>query len=262
MSKNSKSSNKSVDTGSRKNNVNLSSGRLNYQSYTTAIRTPRSIEPNKKITRRKKPKILLFVFVLIILLAGAAYAEFKPSKPKTTADIVTEKTVKSSKGATNTTVPKPNPAPAATPAAVTPSVCANNALPQLAFVSISQRTMWACQGTSQVYSSPVVTGMENYPADLTPTGTYYISSKQSNLYLDGSDSTGSWHDYVYYWMPFLHNQYGTYGFHDATWRAANAFGNISPYSNQASHGCVEMPLAAAAWLYNWIQVGSTVIIQA
>ena len=139
--------------------------------------------------------------------------------------------------------------------------CASNQDAQNVIVSITARHLWACNGTTQAYDSAVVTGMENLPADLTPTGTYHIYSKQTDLYLDGSDSTGSWHDYVYYWMPFLSNQYGVYGFHDATWRQPNDFGNISPYSSNASHGCVELPLATAKWLYNWAAVGTTVTVQ-
>src|SRR5262249_11057641 len=136
-----------------------------------------------------------------------------------------------------------------------------NTASKLILVSISQRHMWACSGTSVAYNSAVVTGMEQLAADLTPTGTYHIYGKSTNLYLKGSDSTGSWNDYVNYWMPFLHNQYGSYGFHDATWRPDSAFGNIDPNSNQASHGCVETPLAAAKWLYNWAPVGTTVTIE-
>jgi lipoprotein-anchoring transpeptidase ErfK/SrfK len=79
--------------------------------------------------------------------------------------------------------------------------------------------------------------------------------------LTGCDTTGCWKDPVYYWMPFLDNQYGSYGFHDATWRADSAFGNINPDSADASHGCVETPLATAKWLYNWDQVGTTVTIE-
>jgi lipoprotein-anchoring transpeptidase ErfK/SrfK len=142
-----------------------------------------------------------------------------------------------------------------------PSICATNTLTQAVYVSISQRHMWACDSSAQSYDSAVVTGMENIAADLTPTGTYHVYGKQTALYLDGSDSTGSWHDFVNYWMPFLSNQYGVYGFHDATWRQPNDFGNISPYSSSASHGCVELPLATAKWLYNWASVGTTVIIQ-
>jgi lipoprotein-anchoring transpeptidase ErfK/SrfK len=140
--------------------------------------------------------------------------------------------------------------------------CSGNTAHKLIIVSISGRHLWACAGSSQQYDSPVVTGQQKLAADLTPTGTYQIYGKQTNLYLAGSDSTGSWNDYVYYWMPFLHNQYGTYGFHDATWRDNSAFGNIDPYSSQGSHGCVELPLATAKWLYSWAENGTTVNIVA
>lgn len=138
--------------------------------------------------------------------------------------------------------------------------CKSNKLSQLIVVSISKRHLWVCNKMTQIYGSPVVTGMENLPADLTPTGTYKIYAKETNLTLTGSDSTGSWNDPVNYWMPFFDNQYGTYGFHDATWRPDSAFGSISPYSNQASHGCVELPLSSAKWLYNWSNVGTTVTV--
>jgi lipoprotein-anchoring transpeptidase ErfK/SrfK len=112
-----------------------------------------------------------------------------------------------------------------------------------------------------MYSSPVVTGDMNLAADFTPTGPYHTYAKETNRYLDGSDSTGSWHDYVNYRMPFLDTQYGTYGLHDATWRAPSDFGTVSPYSSNASHGCVDLPLTAAQWLYNWAPVGMNVVVQ-
>lgn len=153
------------------------------------------------------------------------------------------------------------PPPKAPIAATTPTnYCAGNNLGELIKVSISLRQLWACQGTSLAYQSAVVTGDENYADTLTPLGTYHIYAKETDTTLTGSSSLGSWHDYVYYWMPFLYNQYGAYGFHDATWRPANAFGQISPYSSNASNGCVELPLATAKWLYSWDHVGTTVQI--
>ena len=97
-------------------------------------------------------------------------------------------------------------------------------------------------------------------ADLTPTGTFHIYSKITNTTLKGSDSTGSWDAPVSYWMPFLSNQYGQYGFHDATWRSPDEFGNVSPDSKNASHGCVELPLDAVAWVYNWAPIGTQINI--
>lgn len=142
-----------------------------------------------------------------------------------------------------------------------PRQCAGNSLGKLIVVSIGERHLWACQYHKVVHDAPVVTGMEKLAADLTPTGTYQIYAKQTDTTLTGSDSTGNWSDPVKYWMPFLDNQYGTYGFHDATWRPDSAFGNISPDSSNASHGCVELPLATSQWLYGWADVGTTVTVK-
>jgi lipoprotein-anchoring transpeptidase ErfK/SrfK len=138
--------------------------------------------------------------------------------------------------------------------------CARNTRARDVLVSISRRRLWACAGARDRYEVSVITGMENIPADLTPTGVYRIYTKQTNLYLNGSDSTGSWHDWVHFWMPFLINRYGVYGLHDATWRRPAVFGAMSPYSSHASHGCVELPLRAARWLYNWAHVGTTATV--
>ena len=142
----------------------------------------------------------------------------------------------------------------------TVNYCQSNSLPKDILVSISKRHMWACAGSKTVYDSAEVTGYQNDPTDMTPTGTYKNFTKEAGVTLKGSDNTGSWSDPVSYWMPFLENQYGTYGFHDATWRANTDFGSISPDSKSASHGCVEMPLAASKWLYNWAQTGTQVTV--
>ena len=139
--------------------------------------------------------------------------------------------------------------------------CAGNKLDHFVLVSISQRHLWACNGSKAIYDSPVVTGIETHASTQTPTGTYHVYDKQTNLTLTGSDETGSWSDPVKYWMPFLNNNYGTYGFHDATWRSNNQFGNVDPNSSAASHGCVELPLTTAQWLYSWVDVGTTVTIK-
>lgn len=159
---------------------------------------------------------------------------------------------------------KPSSPAAATQAAAVsqgPQQCASNSEAKHVVVSVSERHLWACQYHKVVYNSPVITGMEFLAADLTPRGTYKISDKQTNVTLTGSDSTGNWSDPVYYWMPFLQNQYGTYGFHDATWRPNTAFGAVDPGSKDASHGCVELPLGASKWLYSWAQVGTSVTVK-
>lgn len=149
-------------------------------------------------------------------------------------------------------------------AVVAPSPCDSNTLAQVLIVSISQRHTWACATNQQLISTPVITGNENLASDLTPTGTYHILSKQTKVSLVGCDTdnpSNCWNDFVNYDMIFLYNQYGHYDFHDATWRAPTDFGAISPNSTNASHGCIETPLAAMTWIYNWATVGTTVEIE-
>ena len=42
-----------------------------------------------------------------------------------------------------------------------------------------------------------------------------------------------------------------YAFHGAPWR--------SDFGYSASHGCVNMPSADAQWIYNWAEIGTTVV---
>ena len=212
------------------------------------------MQPNVIRKRHPQPKkhyfrkfIYLIVFLVIIIFAYSYISKVSGSSPKN--NVIRAKKVP----ATSKTV-----ASASNQNIV--NECKGNDLSKLVLVSISLRHLWACSYQTMEYNSPVVTGMDFLAADLTPTGTFYIQSKQTNIVLRGSDSTGSWNDPVSYWMQFLYNQYGAYGLHDATWRPISAFGHISPSSRNASHGCVELPLATAAWLYNWVQIGTPVSI--
>jgi lipoprotein-anchoring transpeptidase ErfK/SrfK len=151
--------------------------------------------------------------------------------------------------------------PAVTVQAPPTGKCAGNTLDRFIKISIGDRHLWACQGDKKVFDSAMISGLRGHPEDETPVGTYKIYAKTTDTTLTGADSRGSWSDPVYYWMPFLDNQYGTYGFHDATWRPDSAFGNVSPDSDDASHGCIELPLASSKWLYNWAPVGTTVSVE-
>ncbi len=217
------------------------------------IRIP-SRQSRHSVAKKPKPKrhkFFIFMLVLIIVLLMGWYFStlLNPASGKHLSNNPTSSSTKSSP----VTVSKP---------VVASNACSNNAIGQNIVISIEQRHLWVCAKNQLVYNSPVITGYMNIASDVTPVGTYEIYAKQTDRYLTGTDGVTSWHDYVYYWMPFLDNEYGVYGFHDATWRASSDFGNISPYSSQASHGCVEMPLTAAAWLYSWAAIGTTVTIQA
>jgi lipoprotein-anchoring transpeptidase ErfK/SrfK len=223
---------------------------------------PRLTQPADSLKTHKRHifRNLLIIVVLLAIGFGGYHTIGGSSKNTKSVASVAKTTAPTSKSPVTATTKQAAKTPV-TNVASTVNHCAGNALSQNAIVSISARHMWACDATKQIYDSPVVTGIEYLAADTTPTGTYHIYAKETDLTLTGSDSTGSWSDPVSYWMPFLYNQYGAYGFHDATWRAPSAFGNIDPNSADASHGCVELPLATAQWVYGWASVGTTVTIE-
>ena len=108
---------------------------------------------------------------------------------------------------------------------------------------------------SVLWESPVVSGNTSEGRS-TPTGTYSINSKATNVTLTGADEDHDGEpDYkskVTYWMPFVGN---SVGLHDATWRSS--FGGFI-YASSGSHGCVNLPYGKAESLYKMVSVGTTV----
>ncbi len=103
--------------------------------------------------------------------------------------------------------------------------------------------------SSLIWDSACVSGLPNGSRN-TPTGVYYIYSKERNTYLE--DEAKTYKTFVSYWMPFN----GGVGLHDANWQPA--FGG-SQYKSTGSHGCVNLPPSAAANLYSIIEVGDVVV---
>ena len=234
----------------------------------------KSSKQSKSVIKMKiKPAGLLLVLVLVLLIIFIALPRL--SSAAKASPISVRKTTFNSAKNVNLIASVPAAVVAGKPATIIaqesvttmPTVqtqtigCGDNNLNNLLIASISQRRLWVCNGPQVVYQTAVVTGNMNVIEDASPVGTFHIYAKETNLYLRGSDSTGSWNDHVNYWMPFLDNQYGVFGLHDATWRAASNFGAISPYSSNASHGCIELPLAAAQWIFNWASIGTAITIE-
>ncbi|MEE0027994.1 MAG: L,D-transpeptidase, partial [Atopobiaceae bacterium] len=107
-----------------------------------------------------------------------------------------------------------------------------------------------------IWETAVVTG-DMVEGRSTETGVFSIYSMEQGVTLVGLDEDGDgqpdYESYVDYWMPF----YGGLGLHDATWRY-DFGGNL--YSDNGSHGCVNLPHAKAAELYNMTFVGEKVYI--
>lgn len=119
-------------------------------------------------------------------------------------------------------------------------------------INLSQQHLWVYQDHNMIFESPLTSGATGagYP---TVEGLFSIQAKERNRNLNGYAIGYNYNVYVQYWMPF----YGNYGLHDASWRSS--FGGQDYYYG-GSHGCVNLPLDTAAWLYNWGDVGTPVWI--
>ncbi len=114
-------------------------------------------------------------------------------------------------------------------------------------INLSQQYLRAYEGSTQVNATYVSTGRPGFD---TPTGTYYIMYKYR--YDDMEGTLGGEYYYVpaVPWTMYFTN-YG-HALHGAYWH--NNFGNVM------SHGCVNLPLGFAEWLYYWLPYGGRVVI--
>ena len=121
-------------------------------------------------------------------------------------------------------------------------------------VDLTNQHVYMTQNGAVVWDAPCVTGNASKHYD-TPAGIYTLTYKERDRVLRGekkADGTYEYESPVSYWMPFN----GGIGLHDANWRSS--FGG-SIYKTGGSHGCVNLPPAKAAALYNLVYKGIPVI---
>jgi lipoprotein-anchoring transpeptidase ErfK/SrfK len=133
-------------------------------------------------------------------------------------------------------------------------------------VSLTEQQLYAYENGSLVYSTSVMTGRGSLP---TPVGTFAIFAKLSptTFYSPWPQGSPNWYPptYINYALEF---KAGGFFLHDATWHSVfgpgtNGWHNDPQFGWQnGSHGCIAMSLSAAAWLYNWAAIGTTVNIYA
>jgi lipoprotein-anchoring transpeptidase ErfK/SrfK len=117
-------------------------------------------------------------------------------------------------------------------------------------VSISAEQMWAYESGQLVNSSLVSTGTAQTVETSTPIGFHSILTKLDSQTMEGTIS-GQYYrvedvPYVMYFDDLGNALHGTY------WH--NNFG--APMS----HGCVNLPMDVAAWMYDWAPVGTPVTV--
>lgn len=109
-------------------------------------------------------------------------------------------------------------------------------------INVSTQRLIAWEGNTPVYAVIVSTGMVDHP---TLTGSFAIQSKYRTARMQGED-------YDVPDVPFVMYYDGNYGIHGAYWH--HSFGT------PVSHGCVNVAVDHAEWLFTWASIGTPVIV--
>ncbi|NJO82388.1 MAG: L,D-transpeptidase, partial [Blastochloris sp.] len=139
--------------------------------------------------------------------------------------------------------PKPTSAPVARPAAA--PVSSGKRI----VVDIGDQWLYAYEGDRLVLDAPVSTGRDGFN---TPIGSYAIYHKQRVQTMRGCAGGECWN------VPNVpHAMYivGGVALHGTYWH--NQFGS----GVRRSHGCINLPLAAAAKLFEWAGLGTSVTVR-
>jgi hypothetical protein len=114
-------------------------------------------------------------------------------------------------------------------------------------VNLSTYTLSAMEGDSAVFQTPIVDGAAATP---TVTGTFSIYWKLETQTMEGPNADGS--NYRTENVPWVMYFYQDWAIHGAYWR--------SSFGYSGSHGCVNLPVSDAAWIYSWAPYGTTVVV--
>ncbi len=133
-------------------------------------------------------------------------------------------------------------------------------------VSLTEQTARAYVDGQLVHWNYVVTGRMALP---TPPGLWPIFFKEDHIKFQSSEPPDS-----PFWYPPTPINYaaeyhaGGFFYHDATWRRDFGPGTNLPhpdytsgqYSDDGTHGCINMRLSQAQWLYQWLEIGTPTIV--
>lgn len=109
-------------------------------------------------------------------------------------------------------------------------------------IDLSRQRLFAWEGDRPVYAILVSTGKAATP---TPTGTFAIQTRHRTARMQG-------YDYDVPDVPYTMYYHRGYAIHGAYWH--HRFGT------PVSHGCTNVAVNHARWLFNWAKVGTPVVV--
>ena len=113
-------------------------------------------------------------------------------------------------------------------------------------LNLSNKTVTAYEGATVVHGP--VSIVDGGAATPTVTGTYKVYLQYESQTMRGLEPNGD--EYVAENVPWVSYFYESFAFHGAGWR--------SSFGYSGSHGCVNMPVSEAQWIYNWVDTNTVV----
>lgn len=109
-------------------------------------------------------------------------------------------------------------------------------------VNVSTQRLVAWEGGVPIYAVIISTGTDDHP---TPSGSFAIQSKHRTARMRGED-------YDVPDVPFTMYYSGNYAIHGAYWHRR--------FGTPMSHGCVNVAVDHAEWLFSWASIGTPVVV--
>jgi lipoprotein-anchoring transpeptidase ErfK/SrfK len=109
-------------------------------------------------------------------------------------------------------------------------------------VNVATQRLIAWEGPTPVYAVVVSTGTDAHP---TLPGSFAVQSKHRTARMRGDD-------YDVPDVPYTMYYSGGYAIHGAYWHRR--------FGTPVSHGCVNVAVNHAKWLYDWATVGTPVVV--
>lgn len=133
---------------------------------------------------------------------------------------------------------------------------------KVVIVSFQAQHLWAFEGPKVVLDTPVTTGIWGQGDFGTDFGPLKVLWKSHPWTMHSPWPKGSqyWYpDTVVQWTTFFTNTGES--IHDAAWEPDSELGPGSQYNlSTRSHGCIHVPFGDAQWMFNWADVGMSVIV--
>jgi lipoprotein-anchoring transpeptidase ErfK/SrfK len=118
-------------------------------------------------------------------------------------------------------------------------------------ISLERQWLYAYLGDELIFDAPVSTGKDDWE---TPIGSFKIFQKFEKTDMKGDDKERGEKWDVKDVPHAMYFREGGFAIHGTYWH--NVFGTGA----RLSHGCVNLPLDAAAQLYEWAPLGTPVIV--